>query len=381
MFVPLRKPLLVWGDRLLVLGLVVGGQLAVWESGSSPSTLALAAVVAGATLPLFWRRRFPLGVLLLVAAAALSTVAFSDRGGEAGFFLWWALVLVVYSVAAHTELRRALLGGLIVLTPIVAVGTADLVGGGDVSDVLGGWVVLSVAWGFGRWMRLRRWQTGALQDRAELLERERDERARLAVAEERARIARELHDVVAHAVSVMVVQAQAAQRVLEGEQPSVRESLSAVETTGRQALVEMRRLLGMLRREDHELALAPRPSLTHLDGLVSHVREAGLPVDLHVEGEPRPLSPGVDVSAYRIVQEALTNALKHAGPARAQVTVRYRPHALELEVSDDGRGPFDGAMGGHGLVGMRERAALVGGVLESGPGNGRGYVVRASLPT
>ena len=224
MFALLRQPLLVWGDRLLVLGLVVGGQLTVWDRGSSLSTLVLAAVVAGATFPLFWRRRFPFGVLLLVAAAALSGVAFSDRGGEAGFFVWWALVLVVYAVAAHTELRRALVGGFAAVAPIVVVGTADVVGGGDVSDVLGGWVVLVVAWGFGRWMRLRRWQTGALHDRAERLERERDERARLAVAEKRARIARELHDVVAHAVSVMVVQAQAAQRVLEGEQPSVRES-------------------------------------------------------------------------------------------------------------------------------------------------------------
>ena len=121
--------------------------------------------------------------------------------------------------------------------------------------------------------------------------------------------------------------------------------------------------------------------MDHLDDLVSHVRAAGLPVDLHVAGEPRSLSPGVDVSAYRILQEALTNVLKHAGPARARVVVRYLPHALELEVADDGRGPVDGPVGGHGLVGMRERAVLVGGVLESGPGNGRGYLVRASLPT
>ena len=383
MIAKVRPVVLVWGDRLLSLGLVVGGQLAVWELGWSLANLALAALVGGATVPLFWRQRFPFGALVIVVASVVSAFALSDedRGGEAGFFVFWGLVLVAYSVAAHAERRRALLGGAIAATPIFAEGTADLVRGGDVSDVLGGWVVIAVAWGFGRWMRLRRWQTETLHDRAVRLERERDEQARLAVAEERARIARELHDVVAHAVSVMVVQAQAAQRVLEGAQPSVRESLTAVETTGRQALVEMRRLLGMLRKEDRELALAPRPSLAHIDSLVSQVREAGLPVDLQIEGEPRPLSAGVDVSAYRIVQEALTNALKHAGPAQAHVVLRYRPDALEIEISDDGRGPADASADGHGLVGMRERAALVGGVVESGPANGRGYSVRALLPT
>jgi signal transduction histidine kinase len=378
-----RDPVLVWGDRLLSLGLVVGGQLAVWEFGWSLSNLALAVMVGGSTVPLFWRRRFPLGALAVVAAAVLSTfvLPIEDPGGEAGFFVWWALVLVVYSVAAHTELRRALLGGAIVGVPVLTEGAIDLVGGGDVSDVLSGWVVIAVAWAFGRWLRLRRWQTGALEDRAARLERERDEQARLAVAEERARIARELHDIVAHAISVMVVQTQAAQRVLEGEHASVRESLSAVETTGRQALVEMRRLLGMLRRQDRELALAPRPSLMHLGVLAQHVRDAGLAVELQIEGQPRPLSAGVEVSAYRIVQEALTNALKHAGPAKAVVAVRYRPRALEIEIKDDGRGAVGGTVDGHGLVGMRERAALVGGTIESGPSNGRGYVVRAVLPT
>ena len=375
--------MLVWADRLLSGGLVVGAQLAVWAFGWSLRNFAVAAVVACATLPLFWRRRFPLASLVVVAAATFSTYAFrnSDPSGEVGFFLWWALVLVLYSVAAHAELRRALVGGAIVSVPIGAIGIVDLFAGSDVSEVVGGWVVLAVAWSFGRWMRLRRRQASALEDRAVVLERERDERARLAVAEERARIARELHDVVAHAVSVMVVQAQAAQRVLEGEHSSVRESLTAVEMTGRQALVEMRRLLGMLRKDDREIALAPRPSLAQLDALVEQIRAAGLTVHLSVEGEPRPLSPGIDVSAYRIVQEALTNALKHAGPARAELVLRFHPHALEIVISDDGRGPHNGSADGHGLVGMRERAALVGGVLESGPASGRGHMVRAVLPT
>jgi signal transduction histidine kinase len=176
------------------------------------------------------------------------------------------------------------------------------------------------------------------------------------------------------------VQAQAGLRVLEGEQASAREALGSIETTGRQALVEMRRLLGILRKEDRELALAPRPSVSYLDLLAERVREAGLPVELHVEGEARALPPGVDLSAYRIVQEALTNALRHAGPASAHVTLRYGLGEVELEITDDGRGPADGREGGHGLVGMRERAALVGGSVESGTNGGRGYTVRARLP-
>jgi len=165
-----------------------------------------------------------------------------------------------------------------------------------------------------------------------------------------------------------------------GEQEPVRDALGSIEASGRQALVELRRMLGILRRGDEELALTPQASLRHLDGLVEHVREAGMPVELRIEGDPEPLPPGVDVSAYRILQEALTNALKHAGPARASVVVRYGPEELELEISDDGRSSGKGDGTGHGLVGMRERVAVVGGVLESGARPGGGFVVRARLP-
>jgi signal transduction histidine kinase len=205
------------------------------------------------------------------------------------------------------------------------------------------------------------------------------------VADERARIARELHDVVAHNVSVMVVQAGAARRTIERDPDRAREALTSVEATGRQALDEMRRLLGVLRTEDEATELrAPQPSVSHLDELVAHVREAGLPVDLVVEGEPRPLMSGVDMSAFRIVQEALTNSLKHAGPAHARVRLRYGEHDLCLEVVDDGRGLAADAPasngGGHGLVGMRERVALFGGELQAGPRTGGGYVVSARIP-
>jgi signal transduction histidine kinase len=178
----------------------------------------------------------------------------------------------------------------------------------------------------------------------------------------------------------MVVQAGAERLALGEDQRSTRETLLAIEQTGRQALAEMRRLLDMLRTEDDELALAPEPSLDHLDSLLAHVREAGLPVALRVEGERAPLPAGVDISAYRIVQEALTNALRHAGPTRALVLVRYGEADVEVEVADDGRGTSDGDRAGHGLVGMRERVALYGGELTTGKGDAGGYVVRARLP-
>jgi signal transduction histidine kinase len=216
--------------------------------------------------------------------------------------------------------------------------------------------------------------------RAWLVDRERELAAREAVVEERARIARELHDAIAHNVSMMVVQAGAERRVLGEEQHSTREVLGTVEQIGRGALTEMRRLVGMLRSEDDE-PLAPQPGLADLERLVGQVRDAGLPVELNVEGQRRELPVGLELSAYRIVQEALTNALKHAGEARATVAVRYRDDSLELEIVDDGPGSAARAVsGGHGLVGMRERVALYGGRFEAGRRATGGFTVRVLLP-
>jgi signal transduction histidine kinase len=201
-----------------------------------------------------------------------------------------------------------------------------------------------------------------------------------AIAEERARIARELHDVVAHAISVIVLQARGGRRLLDTEPEQTRVALDTIERSGQQALAEMRRLLGMLRESDEQLALAPQPSLSHLDGLLEKVRAAGLPVELAVEGNPVELPPGIDLSAYRIVQEALTNALKHAGPARARVRLCYEPGGLEVEVADDGAGSVNGDGGGHGLAGIRERVAVYGGELEAGQRSEGGYALRARLP-
>jgi signal transduction histidine kinase len=218
-----------------------------------------------------------------------------------------------------------------------------------------------------------------LEARAARLEQEREERDRAAAAAERLRIARELHDVVAHSVSVMTVQAGAARVVLDAQPGRVRESLQAVEETGRQALAELRRLLGVLRLEEGEPALAPQPGLADLDALLAQARGAGLPVQRTIEGEPAALPPGVDLAAYRIVQEALTNARRHAAAAQARVAVRYGQGIVELEITNEGRRAIPGE-GGHGLVGMRERAALYGGELEAGPRPDGGYAVRARLP-
>jgi signal transduction histidine kinase len=375
-------------DALLALALGGTAQYEIWvhplfDDGIPGPRLPNALLLLLITVPLAWRRRAPTVVFALVLASVGFQISLIDdaRSAQPPFQHWIALLIVFYSLGAHAERRRAIVAGALGGALVVGGDLVDLVSGGaGLEETMPAWFMLGAAYGVGFALRGQRVQSTLLANRAERLEREREQKARLAVAEERVRIGRELHDIVAHAISVIVVQAQAGQRVLAGEQASAREALGSIETTGRQALVEMRRLLGILRAEDRELALAPRPSVAHLDVLAERVREAGLPVELHVEGEAKPLPPGVDLSAYRIVQEALTNALKHAGPASAQVVIRYRPEEVELEISDDGRGSVDGRDGGHGLVGMRERAALVGGVVESGSDGGRGYTVRARLP-
>ena len=219
--------------------------------------------------------------------------------------------------------------------------------------------------------------------RAVSLEHEQELRAQAAVADERARIARELHDLVAHNVSVMVVQAGAERHALGDEQASTREALASIEQAGRQALGEARRLLGMLRRDGDGEELEPQPGVEQIDVLVEQVERAGLPVALAIEGEPVALPAGLDLCAYRIVQEALTNALKHAGPAHAEVLLRYAPRSLDVEVCDDGRGPARAGSGngaGHGLIGMRERVALYGGRLQAGRARGGGFEIHARLP-
>ena len=233
-------------------------------------------------------------------------------------------------------------------------------------------LLLGLPWVAGRAMRGWRLSEHSLEQ----------ERTRMAaaIAEERARIARELHDVVAHSISVMVLQARGGRRVFQSDPADARQAFAIIERTGHQALEEMRRLLGMLRQIDEGLPLAPQPSLGDLASLVEQVRAAGLPVQVAIEGEARELPTGVDVSAYRIVQEALTNALIHAGPASACILIRYRPDDLELEITDDGLGTGDSSGPGYGLIGMRERVSVYGGELQAGRRPQGGYALRVRLP-
>jgi signal transduction histidine kinase len=238
----------------------------------------------------------------------------------------------------------------------------------------------ALPWLAGAALRARIRAALAADTRARRAEDEREQHAAAAVAEERARIARELHDLVAHSVSVMVMQAGVLRRRLPDDDRS-RDLAQTIERTGREALVEMRRMLGLLRNQGSEpVPLAPLPGLARLNELVESTQTAGVPVELSVDAAPGPLPPGLDLCAYRIVQESLTNVIKHAGRASARVSVRFPPGSVELEVVDDGPGGAITAHGGHGLVGMRERAALFGGQVEAGPGRTGGFAVHALLP-
>jgi signal transduction histidine kinase len=278
----------------------------------------------------------------------------------------------VYSVSAHGAGRAPILGGAISL----AAGLVWL--GAD--DFLLPVVIFGGAWIAGRLVRNRQLYAGVLEERTRLLELERDVHARVAAAEERVRLARELHDVVGHSVSVIVVQAGAERLALGVGVPSTREALLAIERTGREALAEMSRLLGLLRSDGEDLALDPRPSLADVEALAASVRAAGVPVRVQIQGEPVALPAGLDVSAYRILQEALTNVVRHAGPTEASVVVRYERGSVEVEVTDDGRGTTNAKPAGYGLAGMRERVELHGGTLEAGGGAAGGFRVRARLP-
>jgi signal transduction histidine kinase len=355
----------------------------VWLSTDvegSPAGLTLFTLLWG--LPLLIARRrapVPAAVAVLVLMCAQAVIWTQSVPYSFGTFL--TVMLATGVLGAHVRTRRGLLAGAaLVVGAIVLVVTLDE--SGHWTNLLTTIPAAGFAWLVGYVYRANTARTTELRERAERLERERETEARAAVAEERARIAREMHDVVAHSLSVMVVQAEAAEAMLDVDPERARRPLSSVQDTGRSALGELRRMLGVLRERDETGApLAPQPGLDGLDELVESVRQAGLLVSVRIDGEPRPLPSGVDLSAYRIVQEGLTNALKHAGPARADVLVRYGDRELELRVSDDGRGHDPSSNGGgHGLVGMRERVALYGGEIEAGPRPGGGYRLRVRLP-
>jgi signal transduction histidine kinase len=295
------------------------------------------------------------------------------------------VLVALYTVASRCERPLSIRAAKWVALPI-AVGVLASTGARP-GQAIPELAVFAIAWVIGDNIRTRRAYLAELEARAARLEREREEKAERAVIEERTRIARELHDVIAHNVSVMVVQASAGDELFDTDPERARESLRSVAATGRAALTELRRLLGVIRAEEEPgggPSYTPQPGIDYLDDLVRQVQETGLAVELSVLGEPRELPEGVGLCAYRIVQEALTNTLKHAGASRADVSLRYVEDAVELQVVDDGRGVpagnGDSEPGGHGLIGMRERVALFGGELSTRSRPDRGYEVRARIP-
>jgi signal transduction histidine kinase len=373
---------------LCLVGIGVATELAPpQEPGLEPNDAFSMALTLLAPVPLLWRRRHPAAVM--AATWVVMTVYSVFLYPGAGPFL--SLVTALYSVAAFGTPRAARLGLLSVLAvqPLAVLDPRDP-GYSSWGDVAVGTVILTAVWVFGDSRRTRREQVEMIEERAVRAERERDEQARLAVREERTRIAREMHDIVAHSVSVMVVQAGAARRLVERDPHAAAAAAGQVEATGRDALREMRRAVGVLRADGEgdvtganapPAALEPQPALSDVPALVAGYRDAGLDVRLRTDGEPRPLASGVELAAFRIVQEALTNTIKHAGPARAEVCIVYGPDALTVVVADDGRGAgFEPGPRGHGIAGMRERVTVYDGDLDAGPHPGGGFRVRARLP-
>jgi signal transduction histidine kinase len=374
-----RRPLAQ--DSALALALFVASLVTVstgraepvGSPDTGPSDVVLFVLVLFATLPIALRRSFPVEVFAITLSAAL----ISDLIG--GPYQFAGALVGLYTVAAYVGRPRSIYAAAAAGIATVATGLGD--SGSPAAETSAILAVFAASWLLGDNIRTRRAYLRELEDRADRLEREREESIRRAAVDEQARIARELHDIITHNVSVMTVQAAAAGDVFDTQPGRVREALDSIESTGREALTELRRLLGRVRPEDGGTELAPQPGLARLDALLEQVRAAGLQVDLTVEGTPRELPIGLDLSAYRIVQEALTNILKHAHASKATVHIRYEPDAIELEVVDDGRGPGpDETQRGQGIIGMRERAALVGGALRVGRAPGGGFAVDARIP-
>ncbi len=369
-------------DLLTTAALLVATELEVLSSGSGDGAFTVALLAPIAIVPLAWRRDAPFGVLVMVLTG-VSAMALGDPSGE--WVTPFAAVLVaLYSLAAFSDRRRAMLGLGIVLAFFASGTVLDNLqdpGRRPVGDLVYMGVLNTSAWGIGRIVRRWREQALALEQRTLELERERAWREQAAAAAERNRIARELHDVISHSVSLMVVQAAAAEQMITTDPERAREPIAQVQESGRQAVSELRRLLGILRPGEGDASLSPQPTLRDLGRMVERAHDAGLAAELEIRGTERDLEPGIELTAYRLVQEALTNALKHAGPTEARVVVRYGEDRLDIEVTNQ-KGTAKGASAngaGHGLAGMRERLALYGGRMEAGPQDG-GYAVRAHIP-
>jgi signal transduction histidine kinase len=335
--------------------------------------------VALATLPLAARRLAPLAVTAAVFGAIGVRALAADPLEIYPPIL--AGIVAIYSVAAYSSTRAALLG-VAIAAGAIAVAAARGSGGDSSPDLIPVLILLGAVWTVGKVAGSRHAQAAAIERDAAERDRRREAETRAAAAAERGRIARELHDSVSHSLALIAMQAGGAQAVLQREPERAEQSLRSIELAAREGLTEMRRLLGLIGGAEPQAELSPQPGLNRLDALVDRAREAGLDVSLRSEGAARAVPPAVDLSAYRIVQEALTNAAKHGGRCRAQVSVRWTPTALELEITNDGArgGDRDDGVPGRGLTGMGERTGLVGGELEAGHHGDGGYRVRARLP-
>jgi signal transduction histidine kinase len=330
------------------------------------------------TLPLAFRRRAPLlsFILIIVGVCSYYALGYEVTDGTLATFVG------VYTVAAYEDRRRSLLGLGLLAVGMTWYWTFRAEPFDPTTPI---WIAILglLSWGLGEYVRTRRAYTAQVEALAERLDRARALEARQAAWQERARLARELHDVIGHTVNVMVIQAGAGRRTLASDRGLAERAFQTIESTGREALEELDRLLGILRTEEDEADLPPLPGLEQLHALAGRFEDAGLPVEITIEGHEVPLPRSLDQSAYRIIQEALTNALRHAGDTIAHVAVRYRSDRLELEVANDSDGNRrlpDHAGGGRGLIGIQERVALFGGELEAGPRAGGGFVVRCRLP-
>jgi signal transduction histidine kinase len=352
----------------------VGLALAIWlpsAAAASRRDHALTAVllVTAGTLPLLRRRQAPLAALLLTATASVAVIAVDAP------LLPLQVGVALYTLAASGASRRTRNGGLAAVAAIAAAQLAER-GSGGFAGIAFHVVFLAAAWLLGDSVGSRRAYIREIEEKAARLERERETEARRILAEEQARIARELHDVIAHALSVIVVQAGAAEEVFELDPALARQPIAAIDTAARSALADLRRVLGVL---SDDAALSPQPGLARLDTLIDQVRATGLDVALEIEGARRPLPASVDLSAFRIIQEALTNTIKHAAARHARVSVRYG-RELRLQILDDGNGDRGGARVGSGLAGMRERASMLGGRVDTRTPTTGGYLVTAQLP-
>ncbi|CAM5620131.1 histidine kinase OS=Streptomyces alboniger OX=132473 GN=CP975_19740 PE=4 SV=1 [Streptomyces alboniger] len=382
-----------WADSfwaVFLFGISVAGEEARQTAQGTHSRALIVPIVLLLCLVIALRRRMPEKMLLLALGLGVAQVVLDVETSAADF----ALLVIVYTVAAtgaRWASRLALTAGLCAATVAqLRWPNTDSGALGNVAQMIFLTVPFALAWVLGDSIRTRRAYFAQLEERASRLEKEREAQSKVAVAAERARIARELHDVVAHNVSVMVVQADGAAYVLDAAPDQAKKALETISSTGRQALAEMRRLLGVLRTGEHQEGgeYVPQPDVEQIEDLVEQCRGSGLPVDFKIEGTPRPLPSGVELTAYRIVQEALTNTRKHGGPnTGASVRLVYFDDGLGLLVEDDGKGAphelyeeggLDGR--GHGLIGMRERIGMVGGTLDAGPRPGGGFRISALLP-